>query len=412
MIATCPSCNTRYKVADEKVSPGGTKFKCKKCKTAFTVYRDMGEQRSKEPERRAPAMKSCPHCGKPIPAQAVKCRWCREDVTGQAPQESEGGFEEQGAYVPDSEHQDPFAPQGGEGHDAFGMPGSPGPEHQDPFAPQGGGEFTSDNPFAEEETFEGIVTGGGPAPVAGAGMSFGGPITGKKVSPLLFALPFWFGFIVMVAGEVITKGGNRGMGSLITLTGEIFLIYASIYWLIALYRAWHVIPDAYARTTPGKAVGFLFIPLFNIYWIFVAIMGLADDARDFLNRAGVMEEKIGTGLSTAYPIMFIVAQMGSFAGMMVLIFINKIVGAAVYGTSALVGLITLIMQTVLIFQWAKFNAFVLDNPGQFARIHSGASRTTNKSLMFIIIGVLVGGVFVLGILAAILVPVLVASRGM
>jgi len=173
-----------------------------------------------------------------------------------------------------------------------------------------------------------------------------------------------------------------------------------------------VIPDAYARTTPGKAVGFLFIPLFNIYWIFVAIMGLADDARDFLNRAGVMEEKIGTGLSTAYPIMFIVAQMGSFAGMMVLIFINKIVGAAVYGTSALVGLITLIMQTVLIFQWAKFNAFVLDNPGQFARIHSGASRTTNKSLMFIIIGVLVGGVFVLGILAAILVPVLVASRGM
>lgn len=47
--------------------------------------------------------------------------------------------------------------------------------------------------------------------------------------------------------------------------------------LIALYRAWKVLQPGGARTTPGKAVGFLFIPLFNLYWVFVALYGWAQD---------------------------------------------------------------------------------------------------------------------------------------
>jgi len=46
---------------------------------------------------------------------------------------------------------------------------------------------------------------------------------------------------------------------------------------IVHYKCWKAVPKEIARTTPGKAIGFLFIPFFNFYWAFVSYMGLAED---------------------------------------------------------------------------------------------------------------------------------------
>ena len=46
---------------------------------------------------------------------------------------------------------------------------------------------------------------------------------------------------------------------------------------IVHYKCWKAVPKEIARTTPGKAVGFLFIPFFNFYWAFVSYQGLAED---------------------------------------------------------------------------------------------------------------------------------------
>jgi len=46
---------------------------------------------------------------------------------------------------------------------------------------------------------------------------------------------------------------------------------------IVHYKCWKAVPKEIARTTQGKAVGFLFIPFFNFYWAFVSYMGLAED---------------------------------------------------------------------------------------------------------------------------------------
>ena len=54
-------------------------------------------------------------------------------------------------------------------------------------------------------------------------------------------------------------------------------IFGGIYSYVILLRAWKVIQAGGARTTPGKAVGLLFIPIFNFYWIFVAYYGWAID---------------------------------------------------------------------------------------------------------------------------------------
>jgi len=46
---------------------------------------------------------------------------------------------------------------------------------------------------------------------------------------------------------------------------------------IVHYKCWKAVPKEIARTTPGKAVGFLFVPFFNFYWAFVSYQGLAED---------------------------------------------------------------------------------------------------------------------------------------
>ncbi|MBU4333078.1 MAG: hypothetical protein KKD07_01405 [Candidatus Omnitrophica bacterium] len=68
---------------------------------------------------------------------------------------------------------------------------------------------------------------------------------------------------------------------LLVLASSIYVtVVASIMW----YRAWLAIQDGHARTTPGKAVGFSFIPLFNLYWAFQLVLGFAKDFNAFIKR--------------------------------------------------------------------------------------------------------------------------------
>lgn len=159
MIAKCPTCESRYRVDDSKVSPGGTKFKCKKCKNTFTVFKEIQQHEEDTTVRRVPTTKNCPHCGKPIPFQAIKCRYCRETVDIAA---AGVGFEGQeanaGAGEGEGEHQDPFVPQDG-----------PDSEHQDPFVPQGAGGYSGQDAFDEDDSFGGGASGYGGPPEPGPG---------------------------------------------------------------------------------------------------------------------------------------------------------------------------------------------------------------------------------------------------
>lgn len=52
---------------------------------------------------------------------------------------------------------------------------------------------------------------------------------------------------------------------------------SSVFLLMNFYRAWSCLRAGAPRTTPGQAVGMLFIPFYNLYWMFVAIAGLPKD---------------------------------------------------------------------------------------------------------------------------------------
>jgi hypothetical protein len=72
--------------------------------------------------------------------------------------------------------------------------------------------------------------------------------------------------------------GKMGFGGLILFAGALLNIASVIPMYIYLYRAWSCLkPGGLARTTPGAAIGYLFIPFFNMYWIFQSFLGLAKD---------------------------------------------------------------------------------------------------------------------------------------
>jgi hypothetical protein len=94
----------------------------------------------------------------------------------------------------------------------------------------------------------------------------------------------------------------------VSLALAVVSIYAAVVFLRLFYKAWEAIQDGYARTTPGKALGFLFIPFFNLYWVFQATWGLAKDYNRYAQRHSLDAPRLPASL-------FLVYLLSGFAGL-------------------------------------------------------------------------------------------------
>jgi len=55
----------------------------------------------------------------------------------------------------------------------------------------------------------------------------------------------------------------------------IIAIVATVAWAMLHYRCWSILPKQYrAGITPGQATGFMFIPLYNMFWVRKSYMAL------------------------------------------------------------------------------------------------------------------------------------------
>lgn len=160
---------------------------------------------------------------------------------------------------------------------------------------------------------EGLFPAGAPAPVAAAapvlvrsatptasfmnpGQATGyatGQVQGGFRHPQIAAASFglWAGsigigilfFIVSAAlmPQAALKAETNPMMIFILLgmtgIGWLCILMSSIFGYMILYRAWKCLSLAGATVTPGAAVGFMFIPFFNFYWIFRAFAGFAKE---------------------------------------------------------------------------------------------------------------------------------------
>lgn len=102
--------------------------------------------------------------------------------------------------------------------------------------------------------------------------------------------------------------------------GAILVLYAAVVSLVMWYKAWKAIQDGHARTTPGKAVGFLFIPFYNLYWIFQAIWGFAKDYNSYITRHEISTPKLTEGLFLTYCILTLVTGVLSRVAVAGLVF--------------------------------------------------------------------------------------------
>jgi GYF domain 2 len=147
-----------------------------------------------------------------------------------------------------------------------------------------------------------MKTATGAAPLAQASAA-GGDYPYAPIKPASFGLWLWTllgGFILMILATVVfslaakssmdssaagmdqeavtaAAAGKAGFGLLLLGLGGLSLMLSMIFSLINIHRAWGCLAWGAPATTPGKAVGMLFIPFFNIYWMFVAIAGLPKD---------------------------------------------------------------------------------------------------------------------------------------
>src|SRR6516165_93138 len=76
-------------------------------------------------------------------------------------------------------------------------------------------------------------------------------------------------------------------------------IYTSIVALVFIYKIWDAIADEHARTTPGKAVGFLFIPSFDFYSSFQLLCGVAKNRNASTEPHSTNAKKLPEGLFPA-----------------------------------------------------------------------------------------------------------------
>ena len=119
----------------------------------------------------------------------------------------------------------------------------------------------------------------------------------------------------------------------ITCVGAILgipaLIACFVFQMMLLYELWCTVQDGRAESTSGKAIGFLFIPFFNIYWQFVAIWGLAKDLNRYSREHNIAAPEANESLALTVCILNccgIIPYVGfltAIAGLIIMIILLK-----------------------------------------------------------------------------------------
>jgi hypothetical protein len=114
------------------------------------------------------------------------------------------------------------------------------------------------------------------------------------------------GLLLLLVGIAVMAGGRgreADAGAAFILLAYIPILFAAVLMLVLVYKMWAAIQDGQVRTTPGKAVGFLFIPFFNFYWVFQVFPGFADDYNAYAARHSLTVPRLERGIFLAYCIL-------------------------------------------------------------------------------------------------------------
>ncbi len=145
----------------------------------------------------------------------------------------------------------------------------------------------------------------------------------SPVSSTTFSVLYWLGFVGAFVGYgilVVATSQNQqnpneftpamGGGWQLLLLSVSFMLAAYIISVVKIYRAWDLIQplkqidwSEAELTSPGLAVGLLFVPFFSLYWNFKAIHGLAIKANKYMVVSRIKAPPMNEGLAQTYCIL-------------------------------------------------------------------------------------------------------------
>jgi len=120
---------------------------------------------------------------------------------------------------------------------------------------------------------------------------------------------FVFGFTAGVVSQmervsVWEAGGGKWMLLSIAST-----IYIAVIQLVLWWKAWKSIQPYGGRTSPGQAIGFLFIPAVNFYWVFQAFWGYAKDFNSNIDFYELDIPRLPEVLFLAYTLVLLLTAL-------------------------------------------------------------------------------------------------------
>jgi len=119
---------------------------------------------------------------------------------------------------------------------------------------------------------------------------------------IVFGATFVFGSIQKSDDAAILYAGRFGIYALLQ-----FVFVHAVFNFLMLARMWCVIQDGQTTITVGRAIGFLFIPLFNIYWVFRVWRSFPTEYNNYIDRYSLPVPPLSDRVFVVYPILLLLA---------------------------------------------------------------------------------------------------------
>jgi hypothetical protein len=110
------------------------------------------------------------------------------------------------------------------------------------------------------------------------------------------------------AGNDISPA-TSGLFLISALFGLLWTITHLVFYFFILARMWGAIQDSYTEISVGQAIGFLFIPFFNIYWMFKVWAGYPSEYNAYVARHQLDIPPLESGVFVTLPIILV---LGAF----------------------------------------------------------------------------------------------------